>query len=176
MPVRRPTGARRSGRGPVLAEAEEIDSWVRDSSLRRGNSGALAVVQRSRELRQEFREARDHLRQSINTLHREAAEFDEAKATAGLAAMKTLLNRSDIGRAELGFLRAELQVGMSLASFALRAKREDAIERNRLNARKACDAVLRFMPGVKLAASEADEIKTKLGELKLKLKLLAEDV
>jgi predicted ribosome quality control (RQC) complex YloA/Tae2 family protein len=176
LPVKRPTGAHRSDRGPVLAESEEIDAWVRDSALRRGDAETMAVVQRSRELRKELREARDTLGQSIKTLRKEAAEFEKAEATVGLAAVKTLLNRSDIERAELGFLHAELQVGMSLASFALDTNRGDAVERNRVNARKAHDAVVRFMPLVKLSAAESDEIKRKLADLKSKLKLLGEVV
>ena len=90
--------------------------------------------------------------------------------------MNDLLKKSDLEQAELGFLHAELRIGLSLVEFALRAKRQDTIKRNSANGRKAYDTVLRFMPGVKLTATEENEIKTKLAEIKAKLKLLDENV
>ena len=75
----------------------------------------------------------------------------------------------------MGFC-AELAVGLSQARLASRAKRRNEIEQNRTDARKAYDAVLRFMPKVNLTPSDEKEIKAKLGELKSKLKLLGEDV
>ena len=171
LPVKRPT-APRNHRGPVLAQSEEIDSWVRDSSLRRGDSGALAIVQHSRELRREVQTQRDNLHREMEVLTKEAHAFQAPVLTA----INVAIRKSDINLTELGFLRAELAVGLSQARLASRAKRRNEIEQNRTDARKAYDAVLRFMPKVNLTPSDEKEIKAKLGELKSKLKLLGEDV
>jgi hypothetical protein len=50
------------------------------------------------------------------------------------------------------------------------------VDRNRVNARKAYDALLHFIPKVPLTSEEAGEIKIKLAELKSELRLLGEDV
>jgi len=76
----------------------------------------------------------------------------------------------------LGFLRTELETGLMLARIARSAKRADKRNRNLLNARKAYDAVLRFMPGVMLTTSQTKELKKKLERLKKELRALGEDL
>jgi len=76
----------------------------------------------------------------------------------------------------LGFLRTELETGLMLARIARSAKRADKRDRNLLNARKAYEAVLRFMPGVMLTTRQTEELKKKLERLKKELRTLGEDV
>ena len=76
----------------------------------------------------------------------------------------------------LGFLRTELETGLMLARIARSAKRADKRDRNLLNARKAYEAVLRFMPGVMLTTSQTEELKKKLERLKKELRALGEDL
>ena len=78
--------------------------------------------------------------------------------------------------AELQFLHAELLTGLTLSGIALEAKRKHKIDRNRINARKAYDSVLRFMPSTIMLDSECEEVKLKLAKLKAELLLLGEDV
>ncbi len=81
---------------------------------------------------------------------------------------------SDTNRAELEFLRAELTTGLTLARIALDAQDEEKIERNRVNARKAYDSILHFMPRSFVPTAEWEEIKSKLAQLRDELKLLGE--
>jgi hypothetical protein len=48
--------------------------------------------------------------------------------------------------AETQFLRTELLAGLNFSKIALEGEDESKIERNRANARKAYDALLRFIP------------------------------
>jgi len=75
-----------------------------------------------------------------------------------------------------GFLRTELDTGLTLARIARSAKRADKRNRNLLNARKAYEAVVRFMPGVMLTNGQTRELKNKLERLKKELRTLGEDV
>jgi hypothetical protein len=76
----------------------------------------------------------------------------------------------------VGFLHTELETGLTLTRIAQSAKREDKRNRNLLNAKKAYEAVLRFMPDVILTTSQSKEIKGKLERLKSELRRLGEDV
>ena len=76
----------------------------------------------------------------------------------------------------LNFLRAELDIGRTLVRIARSANRADKRNRNLLNARKAYESVLRFMPGVILTTSQSKEIKNKLEQLKKQLRSLGEEV
>jgi acetylornithine/succinyldiaminopimelate/putrescine aminotransferase len=77
---------------------------------------------------------------------------------------------------EVGFLRTELLVGLTLTKIAMDAQHRDKIDRNRANARKAYDTVLRFMPRVSITRDEAIEINAKLAKLKSELRELGEEV
>jgi hypothetical protein len=48
--------------------------------------------------------------------------------------------------AETQFLRTELLAGLNFSKIALEGEDESKIEQNRANARKAYDALLRFIP------------------------------
>jgi hypothetical protein len=78
--------------------------------------------------------------------------------------------------AGLYFLRSELKTGLTLTKIALDARHLDKTSRNRVNARKAYDAVVHFAPRVNLSPEESDEIKSKLEHLKSQLKLLGEEL
>ncbi len=78
--------------------------------------------------------------------------------------------------AELRFLRTELATGLTLSRIAHHANHPDKADRNRANARKAYDAVLRFTPQVNLSQEETEEIKSKLAKLKAALQSLGESI
>ena len=78
--------------------------------------------------------------------------------------------------AETQFLRTELLAGLNFAKIALEAEDQKKVERNRVNARKAYDALLRFIPDAALSSEETKEINSQLSELKADLQRLGEDV
>ena len=78
--------------------------------------------------------------------------------------------------AETHFLRAELHTGLSFSKIALKAEDESKIERNRANARKAYDTLLRFIPDATLSTEETKEINSQMAALKADLQHLGEDV
>ena len=84
--------------------------------------------------------------------------------------------KPDINRPEVDFLRAELLTGRTLSNIALRTTNEEKRTRNQANARKAYDAILRFLPGSNLDGEQAAEIQSKLEELKSDLRLLGEQI
>jgi len=81
-----------------------------------------------------------------------------------------------ISRPAVDFLRAELLTGRTLSNIALRSLNQEKRTRNQANARKAYDAILRFLAGSKLDVEQAAEIKSKLEELQSDLRLLGEQV
>ena len=84
--------------------------------------------------------------------------------------------KPDKNRPDVDFLRAELLTGRTLSHIALRSMNEEKRIRNQANARKAYDAILRFLPGSNLDVEQAAEIKSKLEELKSDLRLLGEQI
>lgn len=74
------------------------------------------------------------------------------------------------------FLRAELLAGMTRAKIAQNATEDSKRERNRLEARKAYNTVLRFLPSAGLSQWERLGIDSKLTELRFVLQSLGEDV
>ncbi len=74
------------------------------------------------------------------------------------------------------FLRAELLAGMTRVNIAQNASDESKKRRNRCEARKAYDAVLRFLPQTFLSQDEKEQIDSKLAELKSALRSLGEEV
>jgi len=84
----------------------------------------------------------------------------------------------DLASASVGFLFAELHTGLTFAEIALSASGDDPgkLERNRENARKAYDSLLRFQGRTVLSAEEAAELETGKEKLKTALKALGEQV
>ena len=80
----------------------------------------------------------------------------------------------DTRRSGIDFLRTEIRTGLTFSRIALDA-REDKRDRNRVNARKAYDAIVHFMHGSALDADEAKEIKRGLAQLKSELVKLGEE-
>ena len=74
------------------------------------------------------------------------------------------------------FIRAELLSGMTRAKIAQNTSDESKRQRNRREARKAYDAILRFLPATFLSREEQKEIDSKLIELKFALRSLGEEV
>jgi len=77
---------------------------------------------------------------------------------------------------EVGFVRTELQVGLTMSRIAMEAHHPEKVQRNRASARKAYDAVMRFIPKVNFTRDEATEVSSKLAQLKSELQLLGEEI
>ena len=77
---------------------------------------------------------------------------------------------------EVEFLRTEVRTGLTLSGIARRSGDKSRVDRNRVNARKAHDALLHFIPKVPLTSEEAGEINVKLAQLKSELRLVGEDI
>ena len=77
---------------------------------------------------------------------------------------------------QVEFLRTEIDTGLTMANIARKATHNDKKERNRTNARKAYDAILRFLPQSNLKADEEDQIKCGLAKLEAELRQLGEEL
>jgi acetylornithine/succinyldiaminopimelate/putrescine aminotransferase len=84
--------------------------------------------------------------------------------------------KAETQETEVGFLRSELLTGLTLSKLALDATHSDKADRNRVNAPKAYDTLMRFAPRVSLSKDEAEEIKTKLAALRAALEELGESM
>jgi len=74
------------------------------------------------------------------------------------------------------FLFTELQSGLTFAHLAISAPQNhrEKVERNRKNARKAYDSLLRFQGGISLTKEEAERFETGKNELRQALRALGE--
>lgn len=79
-------------------------------------------------------------------------------------------------RSAMAFLNAELHTGLTLSRVAKIATSQEKRDRNRVNARKAYDSILHYLPGSHLNASEAKDFELKLEELRSVLKSLGEKI
>jgi hypothetical protein len=104
------------------------------------------------------------------------AKVDLVKERRPRMTMARPLKAPDPIPAEVEFLRTEVRTGLTLSAIALRGGDKSRVGRNRVNARKAYDALLHFIPKVPLTNEEAGEINVKLAELKSELRLLGEDL
>lgn len=77
--------------------------------------------------------------------------------------------------AGLAFLRSELLAGFTRAKIAQDTTDERKRQRNRIEARKAYDAVLRFLPQTSVSPDETEQIESQIAELKFVLSSLGED-
>jgi hypothetical protein len=82
--------------------------------------------------------------------------------------------RSDFHQSGFQFINTELDTGMTFLRIAVGAKGRKKIERNRVNARKAYDSALHYLPSTSLAADEARMIKEKIAALRSGLEKLGE--
>jgi hypothetical protein len=82
--------------------------------------------------------------------------------------------RNDYHQSGFQFINAELDTGLTFLRIALGAKGRNKIERNRMNARKAYDSALHFLPSTSLSAEEARMIKEKIASLESGLVKLGE--
>lgn len=81
-----------------------------------------------------------------------------------------------IENGEIEFLRAEALTGLTFSKIALHSRQQQKTDRNRANARKAYDCLLRFMPREHPTLGAWEEIKARVAELKSNLQQLGEDV
>lgn len=77
---------------------------------------------------------------------------------------------------EIEFLRAEVQTGLTFARIALGARHQEKRDRNRVNAKKAYDTLLRYMPKDHATWGAWDDVRAKIAELKSQLQQLGENV
>src|SRR5262249_7600174 len=83
--------------------------------------------------------------------------------------------RGHLRGVDVEFLHTEIQLGLTMAKIARELRHDEKEERNRANARKAYDTVLRFIPKLKgLTAEEAAKFKVGLAQLKSALQKLGE--
>lgn len=85
-------------------------------------------------------------------------------------------NLRETSAARTHFLRTELHAGLSFSKIALESKDQSRIDRNRTNARKAYDTLLRFVPDAILSTEETKEINSQMAALKAALRQLGEDL
>ena len=77
----------------------------------------------------------------------------------------------------MSFIRAELDTGLTLSRIALdAADNQPKRERNRVNARKAYNAILHFMPDAVMTDADLDEVREALKKLRSNLHELGEDL
>jgi len=89
---------------------------------------------------------------------------------AGFSIMKNVENR------EIQFIRAEVLTGLTFAKIALGSRHQEKTDRNRANARKAYDTLLRFMPRDNATPGAWEEIRAQVEELKSHLQQLGENL
>ncbi|HJT54739.1 MAG TPA: hypothetical protein VJ848_12870 [Candidatus Angelobacter sp.] len=82
--------------------------------------------------------------------------------------------RNDFHQSGLEFINTELDTGLTFVRIALGARGRNKIERNRVNARKAYDSALHFLPTASLSAQEARMVKEKIASLEAGLTKLGE--
>ena len=82
--------------------------------------------------------------------------------------------RTDFHQSGFQFVNAELDTGLTFARIALGAKGPNKIDRNRMNARKAYDSAMHFLPTTSLSADESRTIKEKTSALEAALTKLGE--
>lgn len=87
-----------------------------------------------------------------------------------LPALKEMANQNGVT-----LIPAELETGLAFAQIAKRSAHEKR-DRNRKNARKAYDAVLRFRERVHCSSRDADVMNEKLERLRTDLAELGEDI
>lgn len=97
-----------------------------------------------------------------------------AKSAILMAMPDTSERRADFHQTGFQFVNAELDTGLTFARIALGAKGRDKVERNRVNARKAYDSAMHFLPSTSLSADEAGPIKEKISALAAALTKLGE--
>lgn len=79
-------------------------------------------------------------------------------------------------QSSIDFIRAELRTGLTLSRIALDTSNEQKRERNRINDRKAYDAILHFLPTAMLSEVELTEINKSVASLRGHLQTLGEQV
>lgn len=79
-------------------------------------------------------------------------------------------------RFAMAFLNAELHTGLTFSRVAMVTRSQEKKDRNRVNARKAYDSILHYLPGSHLTTRESNAFELKLDELRSVLKSLGEAI
>lgn len=77
---------------------------------------------------------------------------------------------------DVEFIKTELRAGLTFSNIALQSKDAGKISRNTANARKAYDALLRFLSKASLGDEDVAEVDQMLAKLKANLLQLGEAV
>ena len=156
----------------MVSTPKQLDSLARDATFWRSED--VALLQHASELRADVQRTRQILHLKMDAPRKELAALRVNCRGEKDSHMKNTAIKSDPQVAEVEFLRSELTTGLTLSKIALDADQQDKAERNRVNAKKAYDTVLRFIPRVSLSREETSEIKSKLAQLRAALERLGE--
>ena len=74
------------------------------------------------------------------------------------------------------FVLSEIQFGLTMAKLAREAAYDEKSERNRARARKAYDAVIRFIPRLVTTSEEVGNLRRGLAQLESELRRLGEEI
>jgi hypothetical protein len=99
---------------------------------------------------------------------------DAAKSAILMPMNETSERRADFHQSGYSFVNAELDTGLTFARIALGAKARNKVDRNRVNARKAYDSAMHFLPSTSLSSDEAGSINEKISALQAALTKLGE--
>jgi hypothetical protein len=88
--------------------------------------------------------------------------------------LAALVNR--VYRNSAQFLKTDAETALTFSSIALQTDNPDKRERNRRNARKGYDTILRLASQTRLSSDDEKFLSEKLGRLKSELKQLGEEL
>jgi hypothetical protein len=83
--------------------------------------------------------------------------------------------RDELDRKSADFLKVDIETALTFSRIALQSNDPDRKQRNRKNARKGYDTILRFLPKVPLETEDRDYLSTQMQELKANLQNLGEE-
>jgi hypothetical protein len=86
--------------------------------------------------------------------------------------MASYLTKWSRQRLRFDFVVAEIELGYTFARIALSATHPEKFNRNRMNARKACDAATRFLRETSLSEDDRQQIGYGLAKLRSALSLV----
>jgi hypothetical protein len=72
------------------------------------------------------------------------------------------------------FINTDLDVALTFTKIAQKSRNQETVTRNRANARRAYDTVLRYLQRVSATAEASEQINTKLEQVKSALQKLGE--
>jgi hypothetical protein len=101
---------------------------------------------------------------------------DEEKVYAALkpTVNELLLSLGELNRTSAEFLKTDVETALTFSSIALQTEDLSKRQRNRRNARKGYDTILRLARRVRLSTDDEQFLSEKMGRLKSELQRLGE--